>query len=211
MINTEQPIWKPYPDYPFVEANQFGEIRTKDRIATDRNGRKLHIKGRVLKQQRSKDGYMRVWLSVNGKKVSLSVHRIVASCFIPNPLGLPEINHIDNDPTNNAISNLEWCTHEYNMAYKEKYGVSAAEVEGRPVIAINPETSEAFWFESQHEAERQLGVDQGNITRVVNGKYNQTGGYWFCNADKNAIDRTRAKFGDAIANKVEKLMSENCD
>ena len=74
------------------------------------------------------------------------------------------------------------------------------------MIAIDLNGSKVLWFESQHEAARQLGVDQGNISYVVNGQRNQTGGYWFCYADENAAEKTRAKFGDDIAKKVEELM-----
>lgn len=154
---------------------------------------------------------MLVSSSVDGKKVTLLVHRIVATCFIPNPNNLPEVNHIDNDPTNNAVSNLEWCTDQYNQNYKKNFGTSPADVSGRPTIAVNPKTSEVFWFESQHEAARQLCVGQGNVNSVVNGKLNIIGGYWFINADENAVERTREKFGDDIAKKVEKLMNENCN
>jgi hypothetical protein len=48
---------------------------------------------------------------------SFLVHRLIAIAFIPNPDNLPEINHIDGDPLNNNISNLEWCTHQYNMQH----------------------------------------------------------------------------------------------
>lgn len=152
---------------------------------------------------------------VNGKQVNLQVHRIVAICFLPNPDNLPEVNHKDNDPTKNAVSNLEWCTRKYNEAYKKNFGTTQAEVLGRvlgrPVIAINPETSEAFWFKSQREAERELGVDNSSISKVVKGKQNRACGYWFCRSDENAVEKTRAKFGDGIANKVEELISKHND
>lgn len=274
--DKDQIIWKTYPEYQFLKVNQFGEIRTKNRIVTGRDGKKYHVKGRILKQQRNKDGYMCVEFSVNNKTVRLLVHRIVATCFIPNLHGYLEVNHIDNDRTNNVASNLEWCTREYNIAYKEKYGKSAAEVSGRPVfavnletgevlmfetqkeagrklgidaesinrvikgklnqsggywftedeneiteekireieakahffcpvIAINPETFEVSWFKSKSEASCQLGVDISNITKVVRGKMHKTGGYWFCNADEDAVEKARAEFGNKIAEKVEKL------
>lgn len=207
MSNTEQEVWKPYPDYPFIQVSNLGRIGTIDRVATDRNGKKYHIKGRVLKQQFNKYGYLYVQFSMNGKTVHLRVNRAVAITFIPNPNNYPEVNHKDNDRTNNSASNLEWCTHEYNDAYREKYGVAI----NRPVIVINPETSEAFWFKSQREAARQLGVNQAHVTKVVKGKYSQTGGYWFTNADENAVEKTREKFGDKVAKKVEELISEHCN
>ena len=210
MKNTEQQaVWKPYPDYPFVEANQFGEIRTKDRVVTRGDGRKQFVKGRILKQQRDRHGYMRVHIRANGKEFLRLVSRIVAITFIPNPDNLPEVNHKDNDPTNNAVSNLEWCTHKYNIAYREKYGTSAAEAFGRSIIAINLDSFKVIWFESQREAERQLRACNSSINKVVKDQRNTAGGYWFCYADSTAVEKIRAKFGDKIAEKVEKLLREH--
>lgn len=210
MTNTkEKAIWKTYPKYPFLQANQFGEIRTIDRIVTCKDGQKRLIKGHTLKQYLDKKGYMYVSFGSNGKHFSIFVHRIVATCFIPNPDNLPEVNHKDNDPTNNAVSNLEWCTRKYNEEYKKKFGTSQAEVSGRQVIAINPETSEVLWFKTQSEASRQLDINVGNISEVANSKRNKASDYWFCYADENAIEKTRNKFGDEIANKAEKLMNEH--
>lgn len=201
----EEEVWKVYPDYPFIEASNLGRIRTVDRYVPGKRRSKRLIKGRVLKQRINNRGYMYVQFRVNGKKIFPYVHRIVATCFLPNPNNYPEINHIDCDPTNNRLDNLEWCTHEYNTAYREKYGKAL----GRPVIAINPETSEVFWFESQHEATRYLSVCTSSINEVVKGKRHKAGGCWFCDADENAVDKTKVKFGDEVANKVEKLMREN--
>ena len=119
MTNTENQkvIWRSYPEYPFIEVNQLGEIRTIDRTVTRKNGRKCSVKGRVLKQSDNGHGYMRVVFSVNKKTVTLYVHRAVATCFLPNPDNLPQINHIDCNPKNNSVSNLEWCTPQYNIAY----------------------------------------------------------------------------------------------
>ena len=77
------------------------------------------------------------------------------------------------------------------------------------MIAINQETSGVFWFESQMEASRQLEVLQGNIGYVLRGERNKTHDCWFCNADSTAVEKTRAKFGDKIAEKVEKLIHEH--
>lgn len=279
---NQKEIWKQYPDYDFIEVSNLGRVRTKDRIVTRKDGKKYSARGQVLKQQLKRSGYMQVCIRVNGKSVYLSVHRMVAITFIPNPDNLPEVNHIDNDKTNNDASNLDWCTHEYNIAYKERYGVSAREatkalrhpvfvvnlktgkvlrfesqnevarqlgisrssvyavINGKqymadnywftedeseiteekireirvnmklcPVIAINPETLEVFWFESQCEAGRQLDIYQSNISDVINGKRNKTCGHWFTYADENAVEKVREKFGDEIARKVEELIRQN--
>lgn len=209
MTDTKQKeVWKTYPEYPFIEVSNLGGVRTKDRVVTYKDGRKKFVKGRILKQQSDKKGYMYVGFSVKCKPVRLKVHRIVAICFIPNPDSLPEVNHKDNNRTNNAVSNLEWCTSKYNNDYKRNFGTSQAEVQGRPVMAINPETSEVFWFESQSEAARQLNVIQANISAIVKDKRHKTHGFWFCNADENAVAKTRIKFGDKFACKVEELIRE---
>lgn len=276
----EEAVWKTYPSIDFLQANQFGEIRTIDHYVTYKNGAKHFVKGHVLKQYSDSLGYMRIHLNVKGKTVNLQVHRIVASCFLPNPDNLPQVNHKDCNPSNNNVNNLEFCTPQYNTAYREKYGTSAAEVLGRPVFAVNLETSEVLHFETQREAARQLGINykqinkvlkgrlnqtggfwftedeskiteekiqeikdkmnflggvfavnlkslevlrfksqceaarqldvsQGNIWSVFNGRQKQTGGYWFCRADEHAVEKTRVKFGDEVADEVEKLMNEN--
>lgn len=204
----EQEVWKTYPEFPFIEASNLGRIRTKDRIATDRNGKKYHIKGRVLKQWDNGTGYLYVSLGVNGKKIHLLVHRIIATCFLSNPNNYPEVNHIDCDPANNRWDNLEWCNHQENIAYRDKLGRYVNNNPGQPVIAVKLNDLNVFWFESQSEAARQLGVYTSNIYKVIKSKLNKTGGYWFCNADENSVDKIRAKFGDDIAKKVEKLMNE---
>lgn len=61
------------------------------------------------KQRKNPDGYM---VFSGGL-----VHRFIAECFIPNPNNLPEINHKDENKTNNCVDNLEWCDHKYNINY----------------------------------------------------------------------------------------------
>lgn len=64
-----------------------------------------------------------------------------------------------------------------------------------------------FYFQSQAEAARQLDISQGNIPQVIKGRYNTAGGYWFCYADENAVENTRKKFGNELAEKVDKLLN----
>lgn len=276
---AEKEIWKTYPEIPFIEASNLGRIRTKDRYVTCSDRKRKFVKGVILKQWENGRGYLYVTVGLNGKFVHLRVQRVVATCFIPNPDNLPEVNHKDNDRTNNSVDNLEWCTSQYNQDYKKNFGTSPAQLQGRtvfavdlktgkvlryesqaeaarqlgvscsrirdvikgrqktshgywftedeneitekkiqeiksnmklhPVIVIKPETSEVLLFDSQSEAARQLEVSVSHINAVVKGKRNKTGGYWFCYADSTAVEKTRAKFGDKIAEKVEKLLQEH--
>lgn len=155
---------------------------------------------------------MQVQFGMDGKYVYLRVSRAVATCFTPNPNNYPEVNHIDCNRTNNRADNLEWCTRQENIAYRDKLGHTAKHnAPKKPVIAVNQETSEIFWFESQSEAARQLSVDVRHVNHVIKGKYRQTGGFWFCYADNTAIEKTRTKFGDKVADKVEKTMNKHCN
>ena len=86
----------------------------------DSDGNVYSVKSGILKRLRphkdTKGRYLMIRLIRNdGIRKSLLVHRIVAEAFVPNPLNLPEINHIDNNPANPVANNLEWCTHKENL------------------------------------------------------------------------------------------------
>lgn len=72
---------------------------------------------RILKPISTHNGYFRVHLRKDGKLKTFKIHRLVAEAFIPNPDNLPQINHKDEDKTNNRVDNLEWCSARYNCNY----------------------------------------------------------------------------------------------
>lgn len=91
-------------------------------------------RGRILKPGYTNDGYARVNLvKDDGKYKPYYIHRLVAQAFIPNPLNLPYVNHKDENPKNNAVWNLEWCTPKYNANYG-----TAKERAAKAVRANNP-------------------------------------------------------------------------
>lgn len=84
---------------------------------------KQHIKReKILKPSRADDGRIIVSLTKDGKHYFPRLHRLIAKAFIPNPCGYDTINHIDSNPSNNDISNLEWCSQKYNVIHGYKYG-----------------------------------------------------------------------------------------
>lgn len=68
-------------------------------------------------------GYKQVFIMVNGKRYVRYIHRLVAECFLPNPNGLPEVNHLDGDKANNNAENLEWCTTSDNHRHAYEKGL----------------------------------------------------------------------------------------
>lgn len=67
----------------------------------------------------SKHSYLGVGLSLNGKRISKLVHRLIAQTWIENPNNYPEIDHKDNNPKNNCVENLQWCTRQMNIDKQE--------------------------------------------------------------------------------------------
>lgn len=110
-------IWKPIKDYEgCYEASNLGRIRSLDRWVSNGKGIRL-AKGKVLHPTPKHHNYLTVLLSKDGVKKRRHVHRLVAQAFIPNPDDLPQINHKDENPINNCVDNLEWCTAKYNNNY----------------------------------------------------------------------------------------------
>lgn len=114
-----------------------GKIFSCDRkVIRNRTGRKTHyltIKGKELRPWINHQGYPCVSLCKNGKINKLRMNRLIATAFIPNPLNLPIVKHLDNNPLNNHISNLEWGTHSSNS--RQAYS------EGRMKNLFKPETT----------------------------------------------------------------------
>ena len=117
-------------------------------------------------------GYEMVALYKEGKARNIKVHRLVAQAFIPNPNNYPQVNHKDENKTNNDVKNLEWCTNEYNHNYgtrNERVGKSLS----KKVICIT--TGEIF--NSMREACRKYNISVGSMTECCQGKRKTVGGY----------------------------------
>jgi hypothetical protein len=66
-----------------------------------------------------KNGYLQVAIYINGKQKFLSIHRLVAECYITNPNNKPQVNHIDGNKLNNHYINLEWVTNKENADHRD--------------------------------------------------------------------------------------------
>lgn len=145
---------------------------------------------KIMKPMKNGGGYLQVGLYKDGKRKILSVHRLVATAFIPNPLELPEINHRNEDKTNNVVSNIEWCDRRYNLNFGTYNERMAASMTNHPALSKPVEASRfsdfreiCLRFASTMEAGRK-GYRQGNVSaccrrcfhREGNNKYKNL--YW---------------------------------
>ena len=117
-------------------------------------------------------GYLRVHLSKTGKNKKELVHRLVAQAFIPNPNNYEVVNHKDQNPSNNKIENLEWCTVQYNNTYGDKIKRMY-----KKIIQLDKTGKIIKCFSSTVKASKETGITRCNITNCLNGNQKTAGGY----------------------------------
>lgn len=80
-------------------------------------------RNRIIKPNIGMDGYRKMVLSVNNKRQTVRIHRLVAEAFIPNPSNKQFVNHKDGNKLNNSVDNLEWVTAWENAIHASKNGL----------------------------------------------------------------------------------------
>lgn len=143
--------------------------------------------------------YCQVFLYKDGKSCGKLVHRLVAEVFLPNPAMKPEVNHIDRDPTNNAVQNLEWCTKLENTKHAIATGWTPglgrkgtrnsntrnskmSEVKRLPVRCV--QTGQVF--KSMRAADSWLGISEGQVSNSIS-KHTSIKGFTFVKVPKEII------------------------
>lgn len=163
-------VWKDIKDYQGVyQVSNLGRVKSLNYNRTN--------KEKILIGDKSKRGYKRFCLSKNGKNIRFLIHRLVYETFsgvIPQGY---QIDHINNDPTDNRLQNLQLLTASENTKkmYKDNnYNVRC----GRAKIKIKCLNNNVI-YNSINEASRDLILDRRGISLVLKGKRKQTGGYSF--------------------------------
>lgn len=137
-------------------------------------GRVVGVSGVVYNCRPTRNGYTVIgYVSKKTKKMtSKSLHRLVAENFIPNPRNLPQVNHKDEDKSNNRVDNLEWCNSFYNQKYgtinerriKTRNERNGKNKEKRIALIKGKERRE---FKSLAEASRTLRISSSHLTSLL--------------------------------------------
>lgn len=107
-------MWKKTEGNDYYLVNENGDVLSLSRTIIRKDGSKLFIKQRILRQNTNKNGYRNVHLCYNGKVKTVLVHRLVAQAFIPNPENKPCVDHINGIRHDNRLCNLHWVTPKEN-------------------------------------------------------------------------------------------------
>lgn len=167
-------LWKWIPGWEgLYMVSTHGRVKSVDRYIQHPHSGRTFMKGRILKSGTNNKGYKQVVLSKNGKYKQYLVHRLVAQAFIENPNNYPIINHKDQNPKNNTVWNLEYCTYKYNNNYADRNEKVSKANKGR---TLNEETKRkmseakkgenAYWY-GKHLSEET----KDKISKATKGKY----------------------------------------
>ena len=130
-------------------------------------------KSKLMTPSENTDGYFKINLRKNGETKTCYVHRLIAQTFIPNPENKPEINHIDEDKTNNRVDNLEWKWHKDNINHGTHHERSAkTRTKGKlskRVLQLSLDGELIREWESTQECGRN-GFCQGAVSECCQGK-----------------------------------------
>lgn len=188
--------WRDIPQYEgLYQVSNQGQIRSIDRIVRRNGETTKNLRGFILLPLYQKSGYMFVFLSKNGKAKRMAIHRAVALAFIPNSENKPEVNHINEDKTDNRVENLEWATIKENRNYGTRIarGIANRNQTGEKNGmfgkrgSLNPNSKKVLQYDlsgqfireydSVKMAAEMTHSNASSIARVANGYLKQTNSF----------------------------------
>ena len=160
-------IWKEITGYEgrYMVSN-LGRIKSLSRsYRTGQHHVKIVLNDSIMKPKVRKDGYKLVSLRKDGVVKDAYVHRLVANAFIENSMGYRIINHKDENPSNNAVENLEWCTAQYNNTYNNAHLRGSAKRK-KPIIQKSIKGEILKIWDSTADAAKQFA--SANASKNIN-------------------------------------------
>lgn len=170
--------WKSIPGYEGdYEVSDTGLVRTSEGKTTHskRWDTERKWEPRILKEKNRSGRDVRVDLWKDGKPKSFLVHRLVALAFLDEPpQGKMSINHIDGNPRNNEVANLEWCDHADNNNHAFDNDLMSTNVKIR---LTHIDTQATFVFRSMSKASEFMCKNVGYVSLVLKRGQTEADGY----------------------------------
>lgn len=204
-------IWKYIERHPGYQVSNMGRVRSVDRYATNAIGVTYFYKGALLTPKPERRGYLRV--GFGWRKKSEYIHRLVAEAFIPNPnpTELIQVNHKNEDKTDNRVENLEWCTNRYNS----NYGTRGSRIGSSLSMEVNQYDVHGNFirsFKSLTLAAKAAGASATEISFACQGKMAKCRGYKWRYANRDNFEQIASNEkmrADRIKKGREKTIQKN--
>jgi hypothetical protein len=166
-------VWKDIRGYEkYYQISNLGRIRRKERKVVYKDGRKYHYKTKLLGIRKIKNGYKTTDLTVDNKVKTVYIHRLLAENFIANHKGLPCINHINGNKTDNRLENLEWCSYGHNLQHAYDNNLRK---KNKRILQFTLDDKFVKEWNSMNKAQKELKLF--HIKDVCDGKRKKCGGY----------------------------------
>lgn len=132
----------------------------------------------ILSPNMTRRGYLQVGLCKNGTRKQHRIHRLVATAFCEGAGEFEEVNHIDEDKTNNHYENLEWCNRQYNVNYGAGIDKRSKKMMGNKNATKKVRCVELdMTFDSTTEASEYLNCSRCNISSCLSGRIERCANY----------------------------------
>lgn len=166
--------WKLIQDFGGIyRVSNFGNVQSRRNI----NGKIITNTWRNISICK-RGNYLFVVLYKDKKRCQISVHRLVAKAFIPNPENKPQVNHINGNKHDNRASNLEWATSSENLLHSARIlHPDMSEKRKRKVIQKYIDGTVAKIWDSAHDAALALNITRTNIINCCRNRARTAGGY----------------------------------
>ena len=175
-------LWKDVLGYEGIyEVSNIGRVRTKEGKTTHSvmHGTRTW-KSRILKEKNPNGRDIRVSLWKDKKERSYLVHQLVGEAFIENPNNFNQINHLDGNPRNNHVDNLEWCSPKENVNHAFDNNLMGT---NKRIILRNVNNGELKEFGSMSKASEYLGAKNSYVSWLVKNKKQPLGYMIYINTE----------------------------